>query len=91
MQMCKMVCLHIAGSSSLVNSTKQKTYVVGTQNNRLHETVLLSTQNIIMLKLMGKKIFTILCSKFFVYPNLWLFVKYQNRFHKFISNADNPN
>ena len=34
-------------------------YVVGTQKNRLNETVLLSTQNI-MLKLMGKKIFTIL-------------------------------
>ena len=31
-----------------------KTYVVGTQKNRLNETVLLSTQNIIMLKLMGK-------------------------------------
>ena len=32
-----------------------KTYVVGTQKNRLRESVLL-----IMLKLMGKKIFTIL-------------------------------
>ena len=31
---------------------------MGTQKNRLNETVLLSTQN--MLKLMGKKIFTIL-------------------------------
>ena len=39
-----------------------KTYVVGTQKNCLNETVLLSTQNII-LKLMGKKIFTILSSK----------------------------
>ena len=35
-----------------------KTYVVGTQKNRLNETVLLSTQNI---KLMGKKIYTIVC------------------------------
>ena len=35
-----------------------KTYVVDTQKNHLNETVLLSTQN--MLKLMGKKIFTIL-------------------------------
>ena len=35
-----------------------KTYGVGTQMNRLNETVLLSTQN--LLKLMGKKIFTIL-------------------------------
>ena len=35
-----------------------KTYVVGTQKNRLNETVLLSTQH--MLKLMGKKVFTLL-------------------------------
>ena len=35
-----------------------KTYVMGTQKNRLNETVCLSTQN--MLKIMGKKIFTIL-------------------------------
>ena len=35
-----------------------KTYVVGTQKNRLNETVFLSTQN--MLKLKGRKIFTIL-------------------------------
>ena len=34
------------------------TDVLGTQKNRLNETVLLSTQN--MLKLMGKKLFTIL-------------------------------
>ena len=34
-----------------------KTYVVGTQKNRLDKTVLLSNQHI--LKLMGKKIFTI--------------------------------
>ena len=33
---------------------------MGTQKNRLNETVLLSTQN--MFKLMGKKIFTILRS-----------------------------
>ena len=35
-----------------------KTYVVGTQKNSLHETVLLSTQN--MVKLMGKENITIL-------------------------------
>ena len=35
-----------------------KTYVVGTQKNRLQETVLSRTQN--MFKLMGKKIITIL-------------------------------
>ena len=35
-----------------------KTYVVGTQKNRLFDTVLLSTKN--MLKLMGKKILTTL-------------------------------
>ena len=44
-----------------------KTYVVGTQKNCLNETVLLSDQNIQMLKLMGKKIFTILRSKFTFY------------------------
>ena len=38
-----------------------KTYVVGTQKNRLNETALLSTHNI-MLKLLGKRIFTILRS-----------------------------
>ena len=43
-----------------------KTYVVGTHKNRLDETVLLSTQNK-MFKMMGKKIFTILCWKYFVY------------------------
>ena len=46
-----------------------KTCVVGTQKNRLKETTLLNTQN--MLKLIGKNIFTILRSKF-VYLNLWL-------------------
>ena len=40
-----------------------KTYVVGTQKNRLNETVLLSTPKH-MLKIMGKKIFTILRWKF---------------------------
>ena len=39
-----------------------KTYVVGTQKNRLIETFFLSTQNII-LKGLDKKIFTILRSK----------------------------
>ena len=38
-----------------------KTYVEGAQKNRLNETVLLSTQN--MLKLMGKKLFRILHQK----------------------------
>ena len=41
----------------------QNIYFLGTQKNCLNETVLLSTQNIIMLKQMGKKIFTILRSK----------------------------
>ena len=36
-----------------------KTYVVGTQKNRLDETVLLSTPNI-MVRLMGNKIIAIL-------------------------------
>ena len=36
---------------------------MGTQKNRLNETVLLSTKTYDMLKLMGKKIFSILCSK----------------------------
>ena len=44
-------------------------YVVGTQKNGLKEMVLLSTQN--MLKLMGKKILTILRSKV-------LFIENQN-------------
>ena len=35
---------------------------MGTQKNRLNETILLSTQNI-MLQIMGKKILSILCSK----------------------------
>ena len=39
---------------------KTKRYVVGTQKNRLNETVPLSTQN--MLKLIGKEILTILRS-----------------------------
>ena len=48
-----------------------KTYVVGTQKNHLNEGVLLSTQNIkIMLKLMGKREFTILRS------NFWFFWTY---------------
>ena len=38
--------------------TKKTIHVVGTQKNRLNEMVLLSTQK--MLKLIGKKIFTIL-------------------------------
>ena len=39
----------------------QPKHVVGTQKKGLNEMVLLSTQN--MLKLMGKKIFTLLRSK----------------------------
>ena len=46
-----------------------KTYVVGTQKNRLNEMVLLSTQNIIF-KLMGKKLFTFLHSKIVFIKNL---------------------
>ena len=46
-----------------------KTYDVGTQKNRLNETVLLSTQ--IMLKMMVKKILTIAqYTEKFVYLNL---------------------
>ena len=41
-----------------------KTYVVGALKYRLNETVLLCTQN--MLKIMGKKIFTILRRNFFL-------------------------
>ena len=48
-----------------------KTYVEGTQKNRLDETVLLITQN--MFKLMGKKIITILCL------NLLLNWPYENK------------
>ena len=39
----------------------QPKHVMGTQKNRLNETVLLSTQN--NVKLMDKKIFTVLCPK----------------------------
>ena len=49
--------------NSLISQPK---HVVGTQKNRLNETVLLSTQN--MLKLMGKKILQI-NAKTFVYLN----------------------
>ena len=42
-----------------------ETYVVGSQKNRLNETVLLSTQNN-MLKVLGKKIFPIL-RRFFLF------------------------
>ena len=60
-----MILLNGVEFSHLVKSAYQKiffyfstkTYVMGTQKNRLSETVLLSTQN--MLKMMGKKIFTI--------------------------------
>ena len=43
------------------------------KKNHLNEMALLSTQNIIMLKLMGKKIFTILYLKNFVYRYAGLF------------------
>ena len=42
------------------NYFSTKMYVVGTQKNRLNETVLLGTKNIYMLKIMCKKIFTVL-------------------------------
>ena len=45
-------------NSSLVKNILNKTYVVGTQKNRLYETVLLRTHNT------DKKIFTIVNSKF---------------------------
>ena len=41
-----------------------KTYVVGTQKNCLNETVLLSTQNRLMFRLLGKKIIAFLRSKY---------------------------
>ena len=53
------------GNLSFENSfsySSTKTYVVGTQKNRLNETVLLSTQNIMFI-LLGKKMITILRSK----------------------------
>ena len=37
-----------------------KTYVVGTHKNRLNKTVLLSTYHIILFKLSGKKIITLI-------------------------------
>ena len=54
--------LSIQAFGRRVSNFLTKTYVVGTQKNRLNETVLLSTPNI-MLKLMGKKILTILRTK----------------------------
>ena len=49
-----------------------KTYVVGTQKNRLNETVLLRTQNTVMFRLMGKKIIIILIKKILIltYANM---------------------
>ena len=46
-----------------------KTYVVGTQKNRLNETVLLSTQNT-CVQLIGKKIITVLGSLNFL---IWIY------------------
>ena len=46
----------VTGIENLFFSTKA--YVMGTQKNRLDETVLLNDQNICLI--MGKKIFTIL-------------------------------
>ena len=55
------MCLQIAFSAyQNIFYFSTKAYVVVTHKNRLNETVLLSPQN--MLKLMGKKIFTILSS-----------------------------
>ena len=48
-------------NEKLLSFFSTKTYVVGTQKNGLNGKALLSTQN--MLKLMGKKIFTILRKK----------------------------
>ena len=55
-----MVCFSL--SKNLFSHFSIKTYVVGTQKNRLIETVLLGTPKQIF-QLMYKKIFTILCSK----------------------------
>ena len=52
---------------------------MGTQKNRLSETVLLSTQNI-MLKLMSKKIFSILCLIFFLIADHMLIHKGEKPF-----------
>ena len=49
-----------------------KTYVVGTQKNRLNETVLLSTQNT-CLNCLGQKIIIILHSKVLLICYLWWF------------------
>ena len=50
-----------SGSLKLFSYFSTKTYVVGTQANRLNETVLLSTQN--MFKLMGKEMNAILVAQ----------------------------
>ena len=57
------------GAKKLISYFSTKTYVVGTQKNRLIERVLLSTKTYV--KLMGKKIFTILHTKKIVVLNLW--------------------
>ena len=55
---------------------------MGTQKNRLSETVLLSTQNIKTdeLKLMSKKIFSILCLFFFLIADHMLIHKGEKPF-----------
>ena len=55
----------------IVSYFSTKTYVVGTQNNRLNETFFERPKH--LLKTDGKKIFTILHSKKYVYLNLWLY------------------
>ena len=57
-------------NAKLFSYFSTKTYVVGTQKNCLNETVLLSTKTYVKtpVKLVGKKIFTILRSKFLFRP-----------------------
>ena len=55
-----MTYFQASRNESVIENKFTKTYDVGTQKNHLNEKVLLSTQNICK-KLMGKKIFTILC------------------------------
>ena len=55
---CFAYCIQ-APTENYFSYFSTKTYVVGTQNNRLNETVLLSTHNT-CFKLIGKKIIAIL-------------------------------
>ena len=63
--MCPQAPRSECTTENLFSYFSTKTYVVGTQKNRLNETVLLSTQKH-MFKLMDKKTITFLCSKIFL-------------------------